>query len=361
MAKKQFQLKSSVSVTDQEEAHHPVVPSTAQAGDEEEEIVNRARGSRPKFSRVIPIERIHPNPKQFRKTFNQQKLEELRDGMLEHGWVGGGLPVRAHPTLPSEYQLVWGERRWRAAKLAGLVSIPCEVSSYSDDDMVELGLLENIQRENLTRLEEGMAYEELLVLRDEDEQSRYSIRRLAKRIGKDRSYIEDRLQYARAPEAVQQLILEKPDIAPRIVRELAHIEDEAMRDALIAAVRRDDVDVTVAGVMQVRKQLQSQPASPVLELAVVEEEVAVAAAEDNARVEPEPPVAKPVVSDAEVKRRMLEGKLVSDDSRLQKILERWLSVDETLLDEPLLAQIRAQIAQWKRNVLKLEQAWGQGE
>lgn len=359
MPKKNFQLRSTTSAMNQEEAQHPIVSTSVQAGDEEEEVVSRARGSRPKFSRVIPIERIHPNPKQFRKTFNQMKLEEMADGFREHGWVGGGLPVRAHTTASNEYQLVWGERRLRAAKLAGLVSIPCEVSAYSDDDMVELGLLENIQREDLTRLEEGMAYEEALALRDEKEQPKYSLRRLAQRIGKDKSYIEDRLQYARAPEAVQQLVIEKPDIAPRIVRELSHMEDESMRDALIAAVLRDDSDINVAGVMQVRKQLQSQfasaePAEPV----AVEEVEAVAG---GSQVEQESPAARPVVSDIEVKRRMLEGKLVSDSKRLLSIIERWSSVDDELFNESIRLSIHIEAATWLQAIAKVEQKWRKDE
>jgi ParB/RepB/Spo0J family partition protein len=363
MPKKNFQLKSTASAAKQEEAHHPIVPTPVQAGDEEEEVVSRARGSRPKFPRVIPVERIHPNPKQFRKTFNQAKLEEMADGFREHGWVGGGLPVRAHPTAQNEYQLVWGERRLRAAKLAGLVAIPCEVSAYTDDDMVELGLLENIQREDLTRLEEGMAYEEVLGLRDGDEQPKYSIRRLAQRIGKDKSYIEDRLQYARAPEAVQQLVIEKPDVAPRIVRELAHMEDESMRDALIAAVLRDDSDINVAGVMQVRKQLQSQfasiePAEPVAVEEVVEKAEAVAG---ESQVEQEPPAARPVVSDIEVKRRMLEGKLASDSKRILSIIERWSSVDDELFSEDIRLSIHLEAANWLLAIAKVEQKWRKDE
>ena len=88
--------------------------------------------------------------------------------------------------------------------------------------MIEKGLLENVQREDLTNLEEGQAYVHLLALKEEGK-SRYSIRRLAARIGKDKSYIEDRLQYARVPLDVQQLAEDQPDISPRIIRELGEL------------------------------------------------------------------------------------------------------------------------------------------
>ncbi len=177
---------------------------------------------KPKWERTIPLDRIRPNPYQPRKTFDPDKLNELASGMKEHGWVGGGLPVRPHASEQNIYELVWGERRWRAAGLAGLKAIPCVVSIYTDDDMIEKGLLENVQREDLTNLEEGQAYIHLLALKEEGK-PRYSIRRLAARIGKDKSYIEDRLQYARVPLNVQQLAEDQPDISPRIIRELGEL------------------------------------------------------------------------------------------------------------------------------------------
>ena len=172
---------------------------------------------KPRFERTIPLDRIRPNPFQPRKTFDQDKLEELAAGMKVHGWIGGGLPVRAHSAEANVYELVWGERRWRAARMAGLTAIPCVVSVYSDDDMIEKGLLENIQRENLSTLEEGLAYVSLLALRTETGKPRYSIRRLAAQIGKDKSYIDDRLKYARVPIDIQQLAEDQPDISPRLI------------------------------------------------------------------------------------------------------------------------------------------------
>jgi ParB family chromosome partitioning protein len=212
-----------------------------------------------KSQRAIPVERIRPNPYQPRVSFNQEKLQELANGMLQHGFVGGGVPVRAHPTESNIYELVFGERRWRAAKLAGLPTIPCEISTYSDDDMIELGLLENIQREDLTNLEEGRAYVNLLALRTATGKPRYSIRGLAIRISKDKSYIEDRLQYARVPLDIQQLAEDQPDISPRIIRELGELSkilQPEERVAVVEGVREGNL--RIEDVREIRKEVEDQ-------------------------------------------------------------------------------------------------------
>lgn len=368
---KKFELRKSAPASATQEAHHPIVSS---ADEEEDEVVNRVRGTRPKFSRVIPIDRIHPNPWQARKIFDEEKLKELANGMQEHGWVGGGLPVRAQPGVSNEYQLVFGERRWRAAKLAGLAAIPCEVSSFSDDDMVEIGLLENIQREDLSRYEEGVAYQSLLDLRDEDGRSKYSIRGLAKRLGKDKSYVEDRLQYARAPEEVQQLVQEKPDIAPRMVRELAHVEDESMRGALIEAVRQDQVDIE--DVRQIRKQLETQArlgsedtamnaaGTPVAASEVMPDdppatapvEAAAPASTASVSVEaPAPAGTAPVLSEG-AERWMLRGKLEKDHARIKKLLNGWLEVP-AVADESIRTAVSSNLYEWEDLLNQLKRVW----
>jgi ParB family chromosome partitioning protein len=238
-------------------------------------------GQRSKWERTIPLDRIRPNPFQPRKTFNPVKIDELAYGMKEHGWIGGGLPVRAHATEPNIYELVWGERRWRAAKIADLKTIPCVVSTYSDDDMIEKGLLENIQREDLSNLEEGQAYVNLLALRDEQGKPRYSIRRLAQRIGKDKSYIEDRLQYARVPIDVQQLATDQPDISPRIIRELGELSkilQPEERAPVIEGVR--DGRLRIEDVREIRKDAEQQ---------IENESTVVIVAQQSAPVEPSEP------------------------------------------------------------------------
>lgn len=236
-------------------------PTTAKEEPEQEALYGEDQEdqSKPKWQREIPLDRIRPNPFQNRKTFDPVKLDELAAGMKEHGWIGGGLPVRAASDEANTYELVWGERRWRSARIAGLKTIPCVVSIYADEDMIEKGLLENIQREDLSNLEEGQAYVNLLALRTEQGKPRYSIRRLAQRIGKDKSYIEERLKYARVPVDVQQLAADQPDISPRIIHELgelAKLLSEEERAPVVEGVREGKL--RIEDVREIRKDVEQQ-------------------------------------------------------------------------------------------------------
>lgn len=170
--------------------------------------------------------RIRPNPYQARKDFTG--LEELAEAIRQQGFVSR-LRVRQDPAAPGYFQLVYGERRLRAAALAGLETVPVEIAEHSDEELIEIGLAENIQRRDLDPLEEAAAFQTLL-----DERG-YSIRRLAERIGKDKSYVEDRLKLLDAPADVRQMVERRPD-SLRAAREIAKLEDEASRAALIQGV-----------------------------------------------------------------------------------------------------------------------------
>jgi ParB/RepB/Spo0J family partition protein len=245
----------------QQQAAHPESTTTAKEEPDQEALYGEDQEdqSKPKWQREIPIDRIRPNPFQPRKTFDPVKLDELAAGMKEHGWVGGGLPVRAAPDETNTYELVFGERRWRAARIAELKTVPCVVSIYADEDMIEKGLLENIQREDLSNLEEGQAYVNLLALRTEQGKPRYSIRRLAQRIGKDKSYIEERLKYARVPIDLQQLATDQPDISPRIIHELgelAKLLSQEDRAPVVEGVREGKL--RIEDVREIRKDVEEQ-------------------------------------------------------------------------------------------------------
>ncbi|MCU0490116.1 MAG: ParB/RepB/Spo0J family partition protein [Chloroflexaceae bacterium] len=174
----------------------------------------------------IPVERVRPNPFQARTVF--RNLEELAQTIRAQGFTTR-LRVRPDPAEEGYFQLVFGERRLRAARLAGLTLVPCEVASHTDDDLIEIGLAENIQRQDLDPLEEARAFELFI------EQRGYSIRRLAERIGKDKSYVEDRLALLRMPADLQAMIAERPD-ALRSAREIAKINSPAAREPLINGV-----------------------------------------------------------------------------------------------------------------------------
>ena len=105
----------------------------------------------------------------------------------------------------ARHPVVYGERRLRAAALAGIETVPCDIAEHTDDDLIEIGLAENIQRRDLNPIEEANAFQHFI------DQRGYSIRRLAERIGKDKSYLEGRLALLRAPDDVQTLVAQRPD------------------------------------------------------------------------------------------------------------------------------------------------------
>ncbi|MDP9315418.1 MAG: ParB/RepB/Spo0J family partition protein [Chloroflexota bacterium] len=189
---------------------------------------------------TIAVDRIRPNPFQPRQTF--EDIDELAQAIRVQGFTSR-LRVRQDPTQPGYFQLVYGERRLRAAQVAGLTEVPCDVAEHSDDDLIEIGLAENIQRRDLHPLEEGQAFQTLITHHG------YTQLRLAERIGKDRSYIETRLALLRAPEDVQQMLVQRPD-ALRAAREIAKLPTAEARRPLItgvlnAAFTRDDVTALV--------------------------------------------------------------------------------------------------------------------
>lgn len=164
----------------------------------------------------IPINEIRPNPYQPRKSFNEDALRELSESIKNHGVFQ---PIIVKKGIRG-YDLIAGERRLRASKMAGLDKIPAIVKDFSDDEMREIALLENIQRENLTAIELAWAYKGIidnLDIRQED---------LALRIGKSRSHITNTLGLLNLPEEVQKMIL-NGELSMGHARVLSKMEDES--------------------------------------------------------------------------------------------------------------------------------------
>ena len=149
----------------------------------------------------VPLEHVHPNPQQPRHRFDTEDLKELADSIRENGIIQP-IIVRHHPSLEGEYEIIAGERRWRAAQLAQLHEIPAMVRDVSDVKGLEIALLENIQRADLTAIEEAQAYRRLM-----DEFS-YTQANLAQALGKSRSHIANSLRLLGLPEEVKSLIEE---------------------------------------------------------------------------------------------------------------------------------------------------------
>jgi ParB family chromosome partitioning protein len=146
----------------------------------------------------VDVDAIVPGPMQPRTHFDEGSLEGLADSIRSHGIVQPLLVRRQG----EGYELIAGERRWRAAKLAGLAKVPVVVKDVADKDLLEIALIENIQRENLNAIEEAQAYRRLI------ETVGLTQEELATRVGRDRSYITNYLRLLKLPDDLQKLVVE---------------------------------------------------------------------------------------------------------------------------------------------------------
>lgn len=148
---------------------------------------------------TIPIDRIRPNPNQPRRDFGEAELEELAASIREKGVIQP-LILRPHPVEPETWEIVAGERRWRAAQLAGVHALPAVVRDLGDTEVLELAIIENIQRADLNPLEEALAFRQLM------ERFGHTQERLAEALGKSRSHIANLLRLLTLPEPVLDMV-----------------------------------------------------------------------------------------------------------------------------------------------------------
>jgi ParB/RepB/Spo0J family partition protein len=185
----------------------------------------------------IPIERISPNPYQARKHFDDTALEELAASIRIHG-ILESLRVRPDPKREGFFQTAYGERRLRAASLAGLSVVPCDISEYTDEELAEIGMIENIQRAELEPLEEASMFRHLIDYKDPiTHKKKHSIRRLAQQIGKPKNYIEDRLALLDLPEDVKEVLLVQPRASLRALIEVAKLPTPEDRASLVKKLK----------------------------------------------------------------------------------------------------------------------------
>ena len=182
-----------------------------------DEIENNAAKENSKYTKTeIPIEAIRPNPYQPRKEFDKKALEELAESIKTHGIF---TPLLVRKSEASGYDLVTGERRLRAAKMAGLQTVPVIEVSFSDAEMMEISILENVQREDLNPIEEASAYESLV------RKLGYTQEKLADRVGKSREYCANMMRLLKLPDGVQKLVIEKK-LTMGHVRPLLSLKDD---------------------------------------------------------------------------------------------------------------------------------------
>lgn len=177
----------------------------------------------------LDIKDIRPNPYQPRKTFDEKELQELAESIKVHGVFQ---PILVRKAL-SGYDLVSGERRLRASKLAGKKKIPAIVVDFNDSQMMEVALLENIQRKDLNPIEEAEGYDQLI------KKFNYTQEQLADRLGKSRANITNMLRLLNLPDEVREYVL-KGKLSYTKARTLLTIEDEEkMKDLADRAVKED--------------------------------------------------------------------------------------------------------------------------
>ena len=183
--------------------------------------------------RQVPVGRIDANPDQPRLTFDEAALAELSSSVKEHGVLQ---PILVRPRDGGRYQLIAGERRWRAAKMADLETIPAMIEEIDDDTALEIAIIENLQREDLSPLDEAIMYDRMT------SEHGYSVRKLAQKLGKDKGYIENRLRLADAPPEIRQLVSLRKDTVSHAY-ELLKVEDPRKRRRLAEQVASGELSL----------------------------------------------------------------------------------------------------------------------
>ncbi len=198
--------------------------------------------------RVIPLDRIEPNPEQPRLSFDEETLEELASSIREHGVLQ---PILVRPLGHGRFQLIAGERRWRASEMAGLETVPALVEDIDDDTAREISIIENLQREDLSPLDEAAMYDRMI------REHGYSIRKLAEKLGKDKGYLENRLRLADAPVEVRELVSLRKDTLSHAY-ELMKVDDPKKRRRLADQVARGELSL-----VKLRERIEGRTPRPV--------------------------------------------------------------------------------------------------
>jgi len=181
----------------------------------------------------IPVDQIEPNPFQPRQEFDQAQLEELASSIKVHGLIQ---PITVRRLSAREYQLISGERRWRAAQMAGLKSIPAYIRIADDQGLLEMALIENIQRSDLNAIEVAISYQRLL------DECGLTHDGLSDRVGKDRSTVTNYLRLLKLPASVQQAVKDQ-QISMGHARVLAGMDDPAMQIHTLGEILKGSLSV----------------------------------------------------------------------------------------------------------------------
>ena len=199
---------------------------------------------------TIPLDKIEANPYQPRKDFAPEALEELAQSIRQQGVI---TPVTVRKMPDGTYQLIAGERRCRASQMAGLKEIPAYVRVATDSQMMEMGLVENIQRENLNAMEVALAYNALI------DECQLTHEELSERVGKNRSTITNYLRLLNLP-AETQLALSTDQISMAHARALVNVEDIDLHREILHAII--DRHLSVHETEEMVKRAKKRPVAP---------------------------------------------------------------------------------------------------
>jgi ParB family transcriptional regulator, chromosome partitioning protein len=210
-------------------------------------LLSSETSHRAKGVKLIATERIESNPQQPRLAFDEATLQELAASIREHGVLQ---PILVRPLEESRYQLIAGERRWRATKIAGVPTIPAIVEEIDDETALEISIIENLQREDISPLDEAAMYDRMI------NEHGYSIRKLADKLGKDKGYLENRLRLADAPEEVRMLVSLRKDTLSHAY-ELMKVQDPKKRKRLADQVARNELSL-----VKLRERIEGRKPRP---------------------------------------------------------------------------------------------------
>jgi ParB family transcriptional regulator, chromosome partitioning protein len=211
-------------------------------------------------TRQVRVDQLEPNPFQPRSQFHKETLEELATSIRTYGLLQP-IMVRPHPDgTPNRFQIVAGERRFQASKLAGLEMVTVVIKALDDRAAREVALIENLQRENISPLEEANALKQIL------DETGLTHRELGERIGKTKAYVEQRVRLLRYPVEVQAALAAAPDDAaaftPGHAKAVVQLEDDGLRRGLIDLIETNGLSVREAErrVHQLRRVADNVPA-----------------------------------------------------------------------------------------------------
>ncbi len=181
----------------------------------------------------IPLDQIEPNPDQPRREFDETAMQELATSISNMGIIA---PITLRQVAPERYQIIAGERRWRASQMAGLTTIPAYIRTVEDENVMELALVENIQREDLNAIEIALAYEHLA------ETTGMTQEKISERVGKSRTAVTNYLRLLKLPAQIQ-IALKNHEIDMGHARALLSIDSPSMQLKLFREVQKNQYSV----------------------------------------------------------------------------------------------------------------------